>query len=113
MFVISQLSLFSHATETEGTIGGGGIVGRGGRGGLDVGCSAVGGRVVEGGPDTGRSGSCGGGSLSPATGGEGVETETANALHFNVGFPVVPGGQVQIGRCNNVWQSALSPHIPG
>lgn len=45
----------------------------------------------------GESGCCG---VSPANGGKGVwGVSTAMAEHLIVGFPVVPGGHKQRGRC--------------
>lgn len=92
---MSQSSLFVQATGSTGMMMGGSVVVGGGVGRL-VGISTAGGEVVEGGGDTGWIGPSGGTGVSPVRGGkEGGGMNTARAEHLRVGFPDVPGGQVQ------------------
>lgn len=94
------MSLFSHAIG-EGGIRGGkrGLVTGASRGGR-VPCSTRGGEPVDVEPATGRMVESTYGGLSPTIGGMGSgSSKIAKAEHLIVGFPVVPGGQVQMGRC--------------
>lgn len=94
----SQSSLFSQAMGTSGTITGGGGRGVVGSGGGRVPCSAIGGGRMDVVPGMGRMVASSMGGLSPATGGMGSNESTAIAEHFIFGWPVVPGGQTQVGR---------------
>lgn len=82
----------------------GGISGRGGgiSGGLVVGSSTRGGGCVEDAmPAT--IGWSGGGCVVWATGeGDVGGNSVAIAMHFSVGFPVVPGGHIHAGRLPTV-----------
>lgn len=84
-------------------MGGGRVVGSGGCGGREVGSSTMGGGDGEDGYAMGRGVSSGGEVLSSLTGGATVGvSSTANAEHFKVGFPVVPGGHLQTILCASV-----------
>lgn len=79
-----------------------------------VGISAAGGRVVDGGGDTGCRGLSEGCGLSSVRGGRGGGgMNTARDEHFKVGFPDVPGGHVQTTLWCLVLHSAFSPQSPG
>ena len=108
-----QSSLFSHAIITGGNNGGGS--GRfidssngGGLTGYPVGDGLA---VVE--PSKGTISSKGSSCEVADIGGFGeVGSSISNAVHLIFGFPVVPDGQMHVGLCPMVLQSASSPHSP-
>lgn len=94
-------------------MGGTGGGSTGGGLGLGVGCSPIGGGSVLGGLDTGCIGSPGGaGKISGMGDTESSGLSVRIASHPTVASPVVPGGQLQTGRCWWILQSASSPQIP-
>lgn len=85
----------------------------GGAGGVGV-VTEIGSGNGEVGPGTAEIGSPGAILGSVPSGGCGTGgLSVAKAEHLIVGFPVVPGGQVQNGLFPAVLQSPLSPQSPG
>lgn len=83
-------------------MGGGGGFGGGWNVGLVVGGAATG-EIVWVGRLIGRMGSCGSTGVSAVSGGGCVWGLSVKwATHLTVGFPVVPGGQEQVGVLDSV-----------